>query len=293
MYNLGTILLLDLKKYLKYLNTEVNVETAKRKLLLIICSVLSAFVFLNFFEPFGLYYDNSISNQDVFVELLIAMITVFVVLTTSQFVLRVLFKLNKFTIISLFLWFLFEAVLVASAWFVLEILDKNFTDKNLTHWFENLFAYILIIFFPYFSFIIIINIKDAIKKLTPKNITTKIIEDISFRDEGGIVRLVLKTENVIFIQSADNYIEINYIENNDVSKFLIRNSIKKIESNLNNTPIIRCHRSYIVNTKKIETAKKTSSGFNLHLKQAPNKIIPVSKTYISEFQKIFKKTLTS
>ncbi len=123
--------------------------------------------------------------------------------------------------------------------------------------------------------------------------TIKHIEDIAFRDESGVVKLVLKTENIIFIQSADNYIEINYIENNNVSKFLIRNSIKKIEINLNNTPIIRCHRSYLINTNKIETAKKTSSGFNLFLKQAPNTIIPVSKTYISEFQKIFKKTSIS
>ncbi len=133
-----------MKKYITYLKTEVNIETAKRKFYLIIFSVLAAFVFLNFFEPFGLYYDSSISNQDVFVELLIAMITVFIILIISQFVLRILFKLNKFTIISLFFWFLFEAVLVASAWFVLEILDKNFTDNTLTHWFENIFAYILI-----------------------------------------------------------------------------------------------------------------------------------------------------
>ncbi len=66
---------------------------------------------------------------------------------------------------------------------------------------------------------------------------------------------------------------------------MLRNSMKKLEEQLSSKTIFRCHRSFIVNVEKIETAKKTNSGFNLTLKLFPDTIIPVSKSYVSEFRK--------
>lgn len=283
-----------MKQIRKFLQTEIKLNSTDRKFYLVFFSVFTAFVFLNFFEPFGLYYDDSITQEEVFIELFIAMILAFVVLLLSQFVVRVLFKLNKFTIVSLFFWFLLEAVFVASVWFVFEILDKDFTGNLLTVWFENLEAYILIMVLPYFLYVSYIHIKDVIKKLENENnagiTTNKLLKDVELKDENGIVKMILKTENLLFIQSADNYVEVNYLENGVLSKSLFRNSIKKLEPTFSNTSIIRCHRSYIVNTDNIELAKKTSSGFNLKLNQLSDFIIPVSKSYISEFRKFTLKS---
>ncbi len=252
-------------------------------------SVFSAFLFLNFFEPFGLYYDRSITQEDVFIELFIAMAIAFIVLLLTQFVARVLFKIEKFNPVTLFFWFLLEAVLVATAWLVLEISDKDFTGDLLIVWRENILAYILIFFFPYFLYVSYVHIKNVVKKLEDdKNRSlseSKLIQDIALKDENSVVKLVLKTDNLLFIRSADNYVEINYLENDILSKSLLRNSIKKLEPDFFNTRIIRCHRSFIVNTDKIEIAKKTPTGFNLKLTRFSDSIIPVSKSYISEFKK--------
>lgn len=279
-----------MKQIRKYIQTDIDINSTNRKFYLVAFSVFTAFIFLNFFEPFGLYYNESISQEEVFIELSIAMTLAFVVLLLSQFVIRVLFKLNKFNIVSLFFWFLLEAVLVASVWLVFEVLDRDFTGNLLTVWFDNLLAYILIMILPYFLYVSYIHIKDVIKKLEIENKSElNYIKDISLKDENEIVKLVLKTENLLFIQSADNYVEVNFIENGTVTKTLLRNSIKNLETTFINTPIIRCHRSFIVNTNNIELAKKTSSGFKLKLNQVSELTIPVSKSYISEFNKLTNK----
>ena len=170
----------------------------------------------------------------------------------------------------------------------------DFTGNLKTVWFENFLTYLLIMFPPYFLYVSYIHIKDVIKNLENENSThksvEKIVPDITLKDENEMVKLVLKTENLLFMQAADNYVEVNFLENGVLSKSLLRNSIKKLEPTFINTPIIRCHRSFIVNTKNIELTKKTASGFNLKLNQVSELIIPVSKSYISEFNKYTTKS---
>lgn len=272
-----------MKKISKFLQTTVHINSTSRKFYLAIFTVSFAFIFLNFFEPFGLYYDNSITQEEVFIELFIAMLLAFVVLLLSQFVVRLLLKIDKLTIVSLFFWFLLEAVAVAFVWSVFDVFSKKFTNDLFAVWFENFVGYLLIMGFPYFFYVSYIHVRDTIKNL--KDSTTSLKTEVALKDENNIVQLVLKTENLLFIKSADNYIEVHFLENGTLSKSLLRTSIKKLETTFSNTPIIRCHRSFIVNTNNIELTKKTSSGYNLKLSQISELTIPVSKSYLSEFRK--------
>ena len=129
-----------MKRLRKHIQSDIDINSTNRKFYLVAFSVFTAFVFLNFFEPFGLYYQESTTKEDVFIELFIAMTLAFVVLLLSQFVIRVLFNINRFTVVSLFFWFLLEAAFVASVWFVFEVLDKDFTGNLITVWFDNLLA---------------------------------------------------------------------------------------------------------------------------------------------------------
>lgn len=274
-----------MKKISNFLRASVHINSTSRKFYLTACTVSFAFIFLNFFEPFGLYYDNSISQEEVFIEIFIAMIAAFVVLLLSQFVIRLLLKLDKFTIASLFFWFLLEAVTVAFVWSVFDIFSKNTTNNLVAVWFENFVGYVLIMGFPYFLYVGYLHVRDTIKNLKNENSTTSLKTEVALKDENNIVRLVLKIENLLFIKSADNYIEVHFLENGILSKSLLRTSIKKLETSFSNTPIIRCHRSFIVNTSNIELTKKTSSGYTLKLNQVSELTIPVSKSYLSEFRK--------
>lgn len=230
--------------------------------------------------------------KDVFVELFIAILVAFFILLFSQFVLRNLFRIYKFTIASLSLWFLFESILVATSWFFLDLVDKGIQESLVVDWVDNFLGYILIMFIPYFSFVSIVQTRDL---LNDKNRTLELspsinnsLIDVSFKDESGSVKLIIKLNNLIYLQSSDNYVEIYYLENGNVEKSLLRNSIKNLEALFLNTSFIRCHRSFMVNTSKIEVARKTSSGFDLKLQHFPDVVIPVSKSFSSEIGKFIK-----
>ncbi|NDP21327.1 MAG: LytTR family transcriptional regulator [Paludibacter sp.] len=103
---------------------------------------------------------------------------------------------------------------------------------------------------------------------------------IAFPDEKGEIKITIMLENLLFVDSADNYATIHYLNKSKVSHFLIRNSLKWMEENLTKeSPLVRCHRSYIVNLDKVKVLRKTKDGIFLELEDANTPDIPVSKTY--------------
>lgn len=81
---------------------------------------------------------------------------------------------------------------------------------------------------------------------------------LKFTDEKGELKLSVFIDNLLYIESAENYATIHYINKSKVSHFLIRNSLKWMEENLiADTPLVRCHRSFIINLDKVKVMKKT------------------------------------
>ena len=66
------------------------------------------------------------------------------------------------------------------------------------------------------------------------------------------LRLLVKLGNLFYIESADNYVNIYYLNKSKVSRFILRNSLKNIEESLTEFGLIRCHRSFIVNIEKVK-----------------------------------------
>ncbi len=105
---------------------------------------------------------------------------------------------------------------------------------------------------------------------------------IQFSDEKGETRFSVKSEHVIWIEAADNYVIIKYQNQGKISDFLLRNSLKHLEDNLKNTTLFRCHRSYMVNFDHAVALRKGQDGLIIELDVQPIKVIPVSKTYKEE-----------
>ncbi|GAA4278573.1 hypothetical protein GCM10022259_32980 [Aquimarina mytili] len=88
------------------------------------------------------------------------------------------------------------------------------------------------------------------------------------------------------IKSWNNYIEVFYTKNNEVVSSLLRNTMNNINAILVEYPfIIRCHRSYLINTNKIQSVAGNSRGYQLSVEGVGDKI-PVSRSKISSFNKI-------
>jgi len=119
-------------------------------------------------------------------------------------------------------------------------------------------------------------IQKQIEKYEEDNLN-KTIELIS---ESANDNLTLLIAEVIFIQSADNYVEVAFHDGENVNKKLIRNTLKNIELQLKQySNFIRCHRTCIVNMHYIEKFDHDYSSYWIKIK-GYNEKIPVSRQYL-------------
>lgn len=112
-------------------------------------------------------------------------------------------------------------------------------------------------------------------------------EPIKFVDEKGVTRLVLAAPKVISIESAANYVDILYDNNGTASRFSLRTTLKAIEPLCVDHGLVRCHRSYLLNLKKVKLLRKTPDGIMAEIDFPGVEDIPVSKSYAGEVIKRF------
>ncbi|MFA7155324.1 MAG: LytTR family DNA-binding domain-containing protein, partial [Proteiniphilum sp.] len=63
----------------------------------------------------------------------------------------------------------------------------------------------------------------------------------------------------------------------------------RMEEQLSDTPLVRCHRSYMVNMDKVKIVKKEKGGIMLELDEENTPDLPVSKTYYESFMQAFSR----
>jgi hypothetical protein len=102
---------------------------------------------------------------------------------------------------------------------------------------------------------------------------------INLPDENGVIKLTIKIESLYYIESQDNYVKIYYDNEGSLHSYMLRSRTKSIESALANTSMLRCHRSYIINTANINLVRNDKSTPVVVLNHPDIKPIPVSKSY--------------
>ena len=105
-------------------------------------------------------------------------------------------------------------------------------------------------------------------------------KSIEFISETNNEKLTLLVSEVVFIQSANNYVEVAYLDGENVRKKLIRNTLRNIELQIRPySNFIRCHRTCIVNIHYIEKLIQDYGNHWIKLKEYDVKI-PVSRQYL-------------
>jgi DNA-binding LytR/AlgR family response regulator len=90
----------------------------------------------------------------------------------------------------------------------------------------------------------------------------------------------IQISEIVFVKSADNYVEIGFRENDEVRKKMIRNTLKNVEHQLKEfNNFIRTHRSSIVNIQYIDRLNKNFNKYWLSLDET-KETIPVSRQYL-------------
>jgi hypothetical protein len=103
----------------------------------------------------------------------------------------------------------------------------------------------------------------------------------------------LRLENIVFITSADNYIDICFEDNDTLRHKLVRTTMDNTEKDIGkNSYVMRCHRSFIVNLRYVDSIKGNAAGYRLKVSKV-QEVIPVSRTYMHNVLKFFKQNFVA
>ena len=265
----------------------------RNQIIMVLFVSIFAIVFINIFKPFQ-------SNQWItqkgftatmyFVWSSMLVLLGMLVVAASRIVMYKysLIPTHSITIIKYILWVFVELLLLAGAFTILAIITSTNgnislnTNDPLVIYMQALQNTVFILFIPYLICIMYFSYQEKtakLKELMDENVGFKGSSLISFRDERGVLQLSVAKENLLYIESADNYICIWYIKNDQLKKQLMRITMKEISTHLSDTNIVRCHRSYMVNLDLVKVMRREKENLFLELGYPNIKEIPISKTY--------------
>lgn len=123
------------------------------------------------------------------------------------------------------------------------------------------------------------EVERRVSERIPKSMQPQSPHMVNFYDNGGTLRLTIDIKALYFLESEDNYIKVHYKHNDKMLSYLLRCKTSSVEKSLEGSPMVRCHRSYIVNTSKIRFMGEEHRMHFLTLDDESIKRIPVSKSY--------------
>ena len=252
----------------------------------IVFASIFAYSFILIYHPFGSknWFDVN-TGQFAFGTGFVVIIGMLVVII-SRIIMTQIRKRRRITISGYSLMISLEVLAMTGFYMMIQ---KVFL-KDPRFWFEVYYTAILnatlILLIPYLISLLYFAWLDNKRKLERLLIEKRADPKprfVHFADESGETRLSVKLDDLLYLEASENYVTIHYLDHAEPGRLLLRNSMKRMEELLSEYPVIRCHRSFMVNINRIRLVKKVKTGLVVEL-SAPFTIrIPVSETYRSRF----------
>ena len=260
-----------------------------------------ALLFISIYSPFDF---NQIDTQGRVLswlniqsrELAVQLITLALILigmavaAVSRWIMALYTSKHQISYVTYITWIAFEllvmAMLYTFAGFAIE------PDKGFVTIFRNsVVKTFFILLIPYTMCYIYFIWQERVAQL--RIIRERLAEDettlkaayVQIYDDKGDMRLSVRRENLILLESADNYVCVWYLNNNSPKKILVRNTLKNIADSLSSTHIQRCHRSYVVNLELVKVMRREKEGVFVELGIEGVPEVPISKTYAGAINK--------
>ncbi|MEZ0486305.1 LytR/AlgR family response regulator transcription factor [Fibrella aquatica] len=112
---------------------------------------------------------------------------------------------------------------------------------------------------------------------------TDLPKGILLTSDTGKERLSLLPNQLVYIESVGNYVEVYWLNFMFPQKTILRNTLKEVEAAIADDPqFFRCHRAFLVNLRAIHHTTGNSRGYLLMM-SGTNREIPVSRSYLAAF----------
>jgi len=258
-------------------------DTLKYKFSLSFSIAIFFFFFIIFFLPFGV--DNYNPNHQYTFDFLFEIFYFFVPLLAfsllNEVVLRpIIFREASFK--KIILWSIWTLFILSTVVFITYNILGNWHNFKLSSYLEFLIQVPVVLLFPIvgvFFFFRYRSLQYQIEHiLTTKERVLDENQLIEFRGQGSKDQITLSLANFLYGKADDNYVELYYLEKEQLKKFLIRSSLRNLSESINNLVIVRCHRSYIVNLLQVTAVKGGNQEMTLIINPFDS-TIPISKSY--------------
>ena len=106
---------------------------------------------------------------------------------------------------------------------------------------------------------------------------------IEIQDATSKDVLKLSTHELLYLEAAENYVTIVWEHDHIVKKQMLRMTMKAASKQINDPLIVFCHRSFIVNVRKVQNISSHTGDLSILLKDV-EAAIPLSNTYKKEIR---------
>lgn len=248
----------------------------------IVFTTVFAFVFINIYKPFGSQQWYNITQLQFFLFSGLLVIQGMVVVLLSRIVLFQVKKRRCITIRYYAVMIALEIIVMAAFYATYEKLIVKEERMFIDLWYVAGGNTSLILLIPYLISSLYFAWQDKkhnLEKLMKEKTAAVPLQFIPFRDEKEALKITIKASDLFYIESSDNYVTIHYADGTAVKKYLLRNSMKKMEELLRPYPVIRCHRFFMVNIRQVKMVRKGKRGYEIEMNMPDRRILPITKTY--------------
>jgi len=253
---------------------------------------LGVFLFILFYQPFPLD-DFDFNNHLILISGFAAIVFLIMIIIRISFLLFFL-NINPRTTLPVFIqgFLIFVLSSVAFAFYLYYVGKVPISFYIMLK--VSLICLAVPIILWLYDFIKHLKISNILLSEERKSLQKQITEyqdnymnqPVVFTSDNGADTIKLMNSDVAFIRSADNYVEVVYLETDEFKRKLIRNTMKDIEQQIKAySNFIRCHRICIVNIHFIEKLNKSNDSYHISIRGYEEKL-PVSRQYLLRLKEI-------
>lgn len=252
-------------------------------------AVLFALVFLNIYIPFSETAWFGLGNSVMFLLTIVFALSTILMLILSRMLMYRSKKHFEMTYLGYTIWSFVEIVMVSALYTVLTAKVINpVGESNMVIFGRSILYGTIALGIPYLiagMYFAIIDKNNTIRLMSYDNVVTDEpvkpdTQKITLFDNSGSLKMSLSPDNLYYIESDDNYIKVWYTDNKgELKQYMLRCRLKTVEESFRNSGLVRCHRKYIVNIKKVKVLRKESEGYLLDLDNEAIPPLTVTKTY--------------
>lgn len=256
---------------------------------------LFSVIFMTVYKPFSdtvwLGFDN-LGFTIVFYLLAICLVSL------SKWLIYHFQLKNSLTVFRFVLWIIAEYVIVAILYILCtkgQAIDAPEVNVTLVLKTSLCVGLILIVPYIFMTLYAAYRVQKEELEMLKLSYNAMLSEDrpslLRFYDYKGELKFSVPPAYIYFMEAQDNYVNIHYDTDGHVSSYMLRCPTSKVESMIDGTSLVRCHRSYIVNLTHVRIFLRGHNSATLLLEPPVSKEISVSKSYYRKTLEKFIETV--